>query len=65
MTQDQIRKLRDEAAEAGDDAQVQLCELALGGDELAWKACAMALADARAMAELSPDDRAALADATA
>ena len=42
----QIRILGDEAASAGDSAQVALCEAALEGDEAAELACALVISEA-------------------
>lgn len=47
---DMIRQLRDEAAAHGDMAQVELCDLALEGDEDAAAECMMAIESAKAMA---------------
>lgn len=47
---DMIRQLRDEAAAHGDMAQVELCDLALEGDEDAIAECMMAIESAKAMA---------------
>ena len=49
ITDDQIQQLSDEAAQAGDGAQVDICERALGGDDEARASCAEAINDARAM----------------
>lgn len=43
-----ITALRDEAAAAGDAAQVRLCTEALAGSEAAARRCARAIAAARA-----------------
>lgn len=40
---DRIRELKTEAGSAGDDAQVALCDAALGGDASAYEACIAAL----------------------
>lgn len=47
---ERIEALRDEAAVAGDGAQVALCEAALGGDVSARGRCAKVIADAQAAA---------------
>lgn len=44
-----IRKLRDDAAVAGDDEQIRLCDRALAGDDGAWRKCERAIGDAQAM----------------
>jgi hypothetical protein len=44
----QISELRAEAADAGDRAQVELCDLALDGDDAARASCAEVIADAEA-----------------
>jgi len=44
----QIRQLREEAATAGDLAQVQVCDLALRGNEGARQRCVDAILEARA-----------------
>ena len=51
ITNEQIKTLRQEAAQAGDDAQVAICDRALDGDEQALAVCAEVIADARAMAD--------------
>ena len=43
---DDIKKLRDEAAEAGDIDQVEICDRALGGDRAAQKECERVLENA-------------------
>lgn len=49
VSREQIETLRDEAGEAGDEAQVALCERALDGDRDAWARCVRAILAARAM----------------
>lgn len=49
ITDSQILQLQREAAEAGDEEQVALCERALRGSQSARVACNNAIADARAM----------------
>lgn len=51
LTNRQITKLRDEAATAGDTAQVEVCERALRGDRSARVECARVIADAEAQAD--------------
>jgi hypothetical protein len=51
ITDDMIRALSAEAAEHGDDAQVEICRMAIYGDNLARLACVHAINDARAMAD--------------
>ena len=51
ITDDQIRALSAEAAAAGDDEQVRLCKLALGGDADARAECERAIGDARAQVD--------------
>lgn len=46
LTREAVAALENEAAEAGDEAQVSLCRAALGGDPDAWDACRRAI-DAR------------------
>ena len=46
--EDDIKALREEAAAAGDEEQVRLCELALAGDSSAIAACIAAINDAAA-----------------
>lgn len=46
---DNLRRLRAEAGEAGDLAQVALCDLALAGDQVAIAECRRVIAWARAM----------------
>lgn len=41
----QIQRLRFEAADAGDERQVEMCDAALDGDDGAREACAAAIAD--------------------
>ncbi len=43
VCEDDIQVLRSEAAEHGDTGQVELCDRALAGDEVAWCACEDAL----------------------
>ena len=45
---DQVQKLRNEAANAGDMEQVELCDRALAGDANAADECAEALSELRA-----------------
>ena len=47
LTDEQIRALRREAAEAGDDRQVITCDRALAGDDNARMLCALAIRYAR------------------
>lgn len=51
ITNDQIEALRAEAGEAGDMAQVAICERALAGDMAARVECAHVIADAQAQQE--------------
>jgi len=46
-----IEALRAEAAEAGDDAQVRLCDKAIAGDDEALARCTLALRNARYLGE--------------
>lgn len=39
ITEDDIRALRDEAGEAGDEGQVEQCDLALAGNTGCWSNC--------------------------
>lgn len=48
VTSAQIRKLRSEAATAGDMRQVALCDRALTGEPSTRRACAEAIESARA-----------------
>ena len=48
MSNQEIEKLADEAGQAGDDAQVKLCEAALNGDKAARAECERVLTEARA-----------------
>ena len=48
VTNEQIRRLREEARSAGDREQVDLCTRALGGDGEARDACAATINDATA-----------------
>lgn len=50
ITDDQIAALSTEAAQAGDLAQVDICQAALEGDETARAKCARVIADAAAQA---------------
>ena len=50
ITRSDIRQLMAEAGEAGDEKQVELCELALDGDAEARAKCERAIRAARAMA---------------
>lgn len=47
-TREMIEALSNEAGEAGDDLQVELCAAALNGDRAAWAKCEKAIANARA-----------------
>ena len=47
-TREQIEQLRIEAGAHGDDAQAEMCQAALDGDEAAWKRCERVIADAAA-----------------
>ena len=49
ITNDQIRALREEAAQFGDEEMVEYCDAALSGDESAREACQDAIDRARAM----------------
>lgn len=51
ITPAQIRKLSNEAAEAGDLEQVAICDRALAGDAEAIAECARVIADAAAQAD--------------
>lgn len=51
MTKERIKALRNEAEAAGDTKQVEICDLALGGDAAAWAGCERAAADEAAMRE--------------
>lgn len=53
MTRREIRAMRNEAAEAGDMAQVAICDLALDGDEQALAECERVRRAAQAMQEAS------------
>jgi hypothetical protein len=48
ITDAQIAALRDEAGQAGDDAQVKICTAALDGDTAARSECERVIADATA-----------------
>lgn len=48
-TAKQIQALRADAAEHGDEEQVELCDRALAGDDVAWCACEDAIRAAMAM----------------
>lgn len=48
---DRLRALKEEAAEAGDFAQVELCGCALDGNAKAIALCALALLDAEAQTD--------------
>lgn len=50
ITEKQLRELRYEARQAGDEAQAELCTLALDGNEEARKACQNALVTLQEMA---------------
>ena len=52
MTDTQIKKLADEAAQAGDLEQVAVCELALAGSASARAECERVVRAARAAAEV-------------
>ena len=47
VTVEDVRKLRAEAAEAGDDAQVAVCDRAIAGDVVAWSRCCRVVVEAR------------------
>lgn len=51
ITEQQISNLRDEAGQAGDLAQVALCDRALDGDDAAIAECARAISEAQAQAQ--------------
>jgi hypothetical protein len=51
VTNQQIRTLRAEAAEAGDLAQVAICDRAMDGDDAAAVECARVIAEAAAQGE--------------
>lgn len=48
ITDAQIEAFKNEAAQAGDDAQLALCELALDGDAYAREVCVGLIEDAAA-----------------
>jgi hypothetical protein len=48
VTDEDVRALKQEAAQAGDDAQVSLCDRALAGDSAAMAKCESAIRNARA-----------------
>lgn len=48
VSDDRIAALRSEAAEAGDDMQVAICDQAIAGNKRAVYLCALALRDAAA-----------------
>jgi hypothetical protein len=48
ITDDQIERLQQEAAQAGDSAQVAICERAMTGDDDARRECQRVVADAAA-----------------
>lgn len=50
ITDDNVRALKREAAQAGDLDQVELCTAALHGDGPSWQRCVEVILDARAMA---------------
>jgi len=50
VTVTEIKALRREAREAGDTAQVELCERALSGDQAAWDTCVEVIEYANDMA---------------
>lgn len=50
-TAPQIEALRTEAANAGDDAQIAICDRAIEGDREALLECAIAIDDALAQAD--------------
>lgn len=50
VTDDMIRQLMDDAGEHGDMEQVELCKLALQGDDAAYAKCVEAIESAKAMA---------------
>lgn len=49
ITTEQIEQLRSEAAEAGDDRQVEVCRQAVHGHAWALAECVAAIRDAEAM----------------
>lgn len=49
VTDERIRGLARSAGEAGDSAQVALCDRALSGDEVAYAACVRAIRATQAM----------------
>jgi hypothetical protein len=51
LTDEQIRKLRDEAGAAGDEPMVEICDAALHGDLSARQDCVTVINDAHAMRE--------------
>lgn len=55
VTNSQIQKLSNEAAEHGDLEQVAICERALAGDVGARAECAKVIGNARGEAEIDPD----------
>lgn len=48
MTSEQIEQLKQEAAQAGNLAQVEICERALDGDESAVRECERVVREAAA-----------------
>lgn len=58
ITDSQIQALRSEAASAGDDKQVALCDAALNGDNAARKKCQRAVEEAGAADDAAPKDAA-------
>ncbi len=55
VTDEQIDALRAEAGQAGDVAQVAICDSALDGDDTARAECARVIADAEAMQDRGTD----------
>ena len=53
ITAADIRALRDEAGQAGDLEQVEICTQALDGSEDAWAECERVIADAAAQAPIA------------
>ena len=51
ITTEQVKALRDEAAQHGDLAQAEICDAALNDDATAWAICENVIADAAAMGE--------------
>jgi len=49
VTREEVKALRDEAASVGDLSQVEICGLALAGDQYSLDLCEAAIAAASAM----------------